>query len=194
MFIWVDTPVYEHLKAHGCYEDLYVVSRDTYADKSAFLEIMLDIGDKKEHTDLLCMRGSILGQRRRSWGLFGHNRAKYQYEYNVAYKISNRIEYVYKKTGQTTFHIPIKDRWKDHIGHHYATKRAFLKYLTPTAEGMTTLTVDDWGKGLVSFMLVKDAGDIEREQVARRLFESAHKQYLIGNIGVNTNDTSYPHI
>jgi hypothetical protein len=194
MHIWVDTFVYEQLKEYGCYEDLYAVPSETYADMSPHLQIMLKDEDKREPTGLLCMRGSRLGQRRRDWGFFGHNRAKYQYEYNVADKIADRMEYMHLKTGQTVFHIRIKDRWKINVGYHHLTTKAFINALRPHVEGKKTLTVDDWHSGLMSFMLVKNTDDRERMETAHRLFESAHKQYLIDNIGVNTNDSSYPYI
>ena len=193
--IHVDEYVYQQLKEKGRYEDLFVVPKSTYKYPSTALEILVHVeGEERLHQpDICCMRGTRLGQRRRDWGMFGFNRRVYEYEYTVANKIARRMSYLYEKTGQTVFHIPIKDRWKDNVGHHHLTTRAFVDALHPYVEGMTTLGVDDWHNGLMSFILVKTE-DHNLLAAAHSLFRAAHKQFLIDNLGVNTNGTSYPHI
>lgn len=191
----ISEDVYKHILANGYYEDLYVVSRDTY-DCVYDLQIGFEnaAGRREPIDDLVVMRGSRLGQRKRNFGDFGFNKCKYQYEYDVANKISKRMEYLHSKTGQQVFHIPIKDRWMRAVGHHHLTTKAFISALKPWAEGKTTLVVDDWHNGLMSFMFIPETKNIERMEMAHKLFEAAHKQYLIDNVGVNTNDQNYPYI
>lgn len=191
--IWVDDFVYERLKEHGHYEDLYVVPIDTYKDTPQCLKVKVDNKGELSSTGLCCMRGSKLGQRRVDWGAFGFARNKYQYEYNVANKIALRMEYLHSKTGQTVFHIPIKDRWKNNVGHHHLTTKTFLNALSPVLDGYETLVVDDWRNGLMSFMFVKEVKNKECLQTAHRLFEEAHKQYLVDKVKGDGHD-NYPHI